>query len=170
MAQSKPFIKDANIPSESKPRQTFPISVTIEHQGPDPWFSDGDCQPTATTLTGWKTPIKVYINGKVVKETTECIPNNNSKTVKLPISLPSAGSHRVKVEVYSIGGNAYLPGVKKEVNDDITQTIEASQDAPDPSNSSGVMDFLNDIAAKLGTSANMVALGIALGVGVFLVI
>lgn len=169
MAESLPVIEDAQIPDEIPPGNKVQAEVTIRQTGPDPWFSDGDCQPSFTTLTGWKTPIKAYVDGNQVHEQEACIPNNNSKTVQVPFQVPQ-GSHDVKIEVYSIGGNAYLPGVSKSVNDDVTRTVVGNRESSDPSGTSSPSDILDDLASSLGTSVSTVAIGGALAAALLMVV
>jgi len=170
---SKPVIDDASIPSTVPPDNKVQAELTIKHTGPDPWFSDGSCTAGGgiiPSITGWKTPVKAYVDGQQVHEETYCIPNTDSRTVQVPFSV-SEGGHEVKIEVYSIGGNAYLPGdLNKSVNDDIAQTVTGDPEADDPSGDSSLAELLNDIANQLGTSAATIAIGAVFVAGLFLVI
>lgn len=171
MASSTPIIEDVSVPSPVPPNNQNNAELTIRQSGEDPWFSDGSCTAGGGFLgtpnfTGWKTPVKVYVDGELVHEDTYCIPNTESRTVQVPFSVPE-GKHPVTIEVYSLGGNAYVPGdVERTVNDDYTVTVEGSAEAADPSKPTGlesIMNTITDITSGLNVSLKWAAI---LSVGV----
>jgi len=171
MASSDPTLVRAGIPPEAQPNNTFPVEIEVEQGGGDPWASEGGCTTPNLDVTGWETPIELVVDGEVVDSKRICLAADNRRTVTMNASL-SSGNHTVSAKVYKVGGNAYdLKPMIEEVNDEITRNVSTSTDARDPSEpTSGdkLINFLDRIAQSLGTSVNVVAVGIVVGAGVIL--
>lgn len=173
MAESNPSIRRADLPREAQPNNTFPVEVEVEQaSGRDPWGSDGYCI-SGLDIRGWRTPVELLVDGEVVDSQELCIVAGEKKQATLRASVPS-GTHSLRVRVYRVGGFAYdLSPMTKEVNDEQSGTVTASTDASDPTeptSSDKFMLFLEDVADALGTSVNMVAVGVVAAAAVFILL
>lgn len=178
MASSKPIIKRVSLPSEVPPSNTFTFEVSVRQEsGPDPWGSSGQCTSKNGDITAWVTPITVWVDGSR-RETQElCLANGNERSTQFSLSL-TPGSHNVEVQVHQVGDNVPLgesweDNLAGTVRDDVTATVETSTDARDPSRQTStgkLLDFVNSVADALGTSVNMIAVGVVAAAILFLVI
>lgn len=173
MANSDPSIQSAEIPPEAQPNNRFTFDVTVRQGGPDPWASDGGCTTSTLDVTGWQTPVALFVDGEKVDENTMCLAPDNSKTTTLSTSL-SEGQHDLRVVVYSMGGNGYdLQPVQQEENDSVRQTVAVHSEASDPSRpttSDAIMQYLSRIAEALGGTTQQVAAGMVLAVVLLVVL
>jgi hypothetical protein len=173
MARSDPSLVDARIPTEAQPDNRFTFTATVRQGGPDPIASDNSCVSQTLNVAGWQTPVKLFVDGEEVDSTELCMGSGNTKEAQLGTSL-SAGSHRLKVSVYEVGGNAYdLSDDPMTENDSVTQTVTVEEGARDPSEptaSDRVTAFLASIAEALGGTTQQVAFGMALALVLLMVI
>lgn len=179
MAKSNPMLKRVDIPTEAKPHNTFTIGITA-HQGkgdsPLGSFTSGGCTTRNLGLNGWVTPVTLWVDGERVATQELCLENNNSRDTTMSISL-SKGKHRVSVKVHPVGDiygwNESWKDNLDNVADEVKQTVDVSREASDPSRASSsdrLLMFIEDIAGRIGTSVNMLALGAVAAVGVFLLV
>lgn len=175
MASSNPVLRSVDMPQEVPPNNTFIIDVeAAQGDGPDPWLSSGSCTSPNLDVTAWVTPVTLWVDGERRGTKELCLANNNSRQTQFSLSL-SAGSHDVEVRTHPVGdvhgwGETWEDNLDT-YNDDVRGTITTSSDAPDPSqpdSTDRVLMFLEDVADALGTSVNMVALGIVAAAGVIL--
>jgi len=175
MTMSNPTLSSVNVPGSAPPNNRFSVDVTVQQGGPDPWGSKGSCTSENLAVEAWRTPVAVMVDGETVAEEELCLKSGNSKSTSLSLSVPE-GQHSIKVVVYAVGGaSAYNPlePMEKEVNDDVTSTIEATADAPDPSRQTpgeSVTAWIRSLADSLGGSSQKVALGMLVAVALFLVV
>jgi len=175
MASSSPEIQAFEVPSEVPPNNTFTIDATVgQTDAPDPWLSSGGCTTSQLDVTGWLTPVTLWIDGQREATRELCMANNNSRDVSFSASL-SSGTHTVELKVHPVGDVHSFGETWKDnldvVADDVSQSVGTSSSAPDPSmpsSSDRLLMFLQDVADAIGTSVNMVAVGIVVAVGVIL--
>lgn len=174
MAMSAPTLVGVEIPDEAPPNNTFRVSITVKQGGPDPVASDGSCMTKNLDIAGWKLPLKLKVDGEVVDERELCLASGNKRTVTLSTSISSPGNHRVKVEAYAVGGNAYdLSGRKETVNDDVTQQVTVSKQASDPSKPGpldSIKKMLKTLSDELGATTTTLGAGMGLMVVLLLVV
>jgi hypothetical protein len=177
MASSNPVLNAVDMESEVPPNNTFVIDVeAAQGSGGDPWVSSGSCTSQNLDVTAWVTPVTLWVDGSRRGTQELCIANNNSKDTQFSLSL-SEGSHDVEVRVHPVGdvhgwGETWEDNLN-EYGDDVRTTITTSEEAPDPSQPQGsdkLLRFLEDVADALGTSVNMVAVGIVAAAGVFILL
>jgi len=173
MARSNPSIVSAEIPTEAQPNNRFTFNVQVRQGGPDPWASDDNCISPTLSIKGWKTPVRLKVDGTQVDEKVLCLSPGNTKQAELSASL-SSGNHELEVVVMEVGGNAYdLNKTPWEVNDSVSNTTVVSEDSSDPSRPDAtdkLTAFLERIADAVGGTTQQVALGAALAVVLLLVI
>jgi hypothetical protein len=173
MARSDPSLVDARIPTEAQPDNRFTFTATVRQGGPDPWGSDNSCVTQRLDVTGWQTPVKLFVDGEEVDSTELCLAPDNTKDASLGTSL-SPGTHELKVAVYEVGGNAYdLSDDPMTENDAQTQTVTVEEGARDPSEPTAtdrVTEFLASIAEALGGTTQQVAFGMVLAAVLILVV
>lgn len=177
MASSSPVLIAADLPSgEVPPNDRFTVEVEVRQEsGPDPWLSSGACPQTNITGTGWVTPVSLWVNGEMKTFKKLCITPGAQKTVALTTSIPPGGG-TLKVAAHQVGsviptGQTWKDNLESSIYDDMSSQVTTSTDAPDPSQPSSsdrVLMFINDIADAIGTSTNMVAIGIVVVAGVVL--
>lgn len=175
MAESDPSIVSTDIPSEAQPGNRFTIPFTVS-QGPQgPSLDDqGYCVDGANPFN-WNTPVTLWVDGEKIDDEVLCVGAGNEKSGRFSASL-SSGSHRVAVKVHPVGQHGLFQTWRDNldvVNDEVSTTVSVSTDARDPSrdsDQSSIRQFLEDLAGQLGTTVNMIALGAAIAVAVFLVI
>ncbi|WP_157971598.1 hypothetical protein [Halorussus litoreus] len=169
---SDPSLVAVDIPDEAPPNNTIQVDVTVKQGGPDPWASHGSCPTKKLDIAGWKTPVRLKVDGEQVDERELCLASGNKRTVALSTSIGETGNHRITVEAVAVGGNAYdLQGRKEQVNDDIADQIAIESDASDPSKPSPVDSLkrmLQQVADELG--ATTTTLGAGIGIGVLLLV
>jgi len=174
MAMSDPSLVSVDIPSEAPPNNTMQVDVTVQQGGPDPWGSAGDCTSKNLDPTAWQTPVRLKVNGEVVDKRELCLASGNERSVSFSTSIGSTGQHRLAVDVLSVGGSEWnLKPRKEEVNDEISSQISIAQDATDPSKSGPVESIkrvLGSLADELGATTTTLGLGMALMVGLLVVV
>jgi len=179
MAKSDPMLTSADIPRESQPGNTFTIPFEARQAaggGPLGAFTSGGCVTKTLDVNGWVTPVTLWVDGQRRDTEELCLAPNNSRSGSFSVSL-SEGTHTVSVRVHPVGG-VHPIGQSWEDNldvvaDEMRATVDVSRDASDPSEDSeqgSLQKWLGTVAGQLGTSVNMVALGIVLAVAVFLLI
>lgn len=177
MASSSPSLQSVDIPSAVPPNNTFQVDVTVRQEsGPGPIgsFTTGGCLSKNLDVQGWVTPVTLWVDGERVGTKELCLAPGNGRDTTFSLSL-SSGSHRVAVKVHPVGdvhswGQSWKDNLDV-VADDVVEHVSTSSDAPDPSRASTAdraLMFLTDVADALGTSVNMVAVGIVIAAGVIL--
>lgn len=173
MAESNPSILSAAIPTEAQPGNRFTFDVRIRQDGPDPWASEDWCVMPNLSINGWKTPVKLLVDGEEVDSEELCLASGTTGTATLSASL-SEGQHTLEVEVYQMGGNAYdLGTTPPSPNDSVQQSVTVTRDATDPSEPTTgdtITQYLADIADALGGTTQQVAFGAALAVVLLVVL
>lgn len=173
MAESNPSIVSASIPTEAPPNDRFTFQVKVRQDGPDPWASEDWCVQSNLDIRGWKTPIKLFVDGDEVDDEELCLVSGNTGTATLSTSL-SEGQHTLKVVVYQVGGNAYdLGTTPHEPNDDVSQTVNVETDARDPSEPTtgdSIKNWLASLADALGGTTQQIAFGMVLAVVLLVVL
>jgi hypothetical protein len=175
VASSNPYLQAVDVPNEVPPNNTFRVSVVVgQGEGGDPWLSSGSCTSNNFDPTAWVTPVTLWVDGEMVDDKTLCIANKNTKNTEFNLSVSSDANVTVKVhpvgDVHPIG-QTWRDNLE-DVADDVAVTVSVRDDAPDPSNDSGtgLLGFINTLAKRLGTSVNMLALGIVLAAAAFILI
>lgn len=171
---SKPTIVTADVPDEVPPNNTFQVSVTVEQGGPDPWASNQSCVSKNLDVLAWNTPIRLLVDGKEVDTEELCLASGNTRETKLRASLSGEGNHQIKVEVFSVDGNAFdFKNNNGKVNDDVTYQVQVQKDASDPSKP-GPLDslkrILGSVADELGATTTTLGAGMALMVLLLVVV
>lgn len=175
MGSSNPYIQSVDAPNEVPPNNTYQIQLVIgQGDGPDPWLSSGGCTSRNLDITGWTTPVTLWINGEKADEDVLCLANKNTRNTSF--SLSHGEDADVAVKVHPVGdvhpiGQTWRDNLGT-VADDVTFTVTVDDDADDPSDDSGegLLGFINTLAKRLGTSVNMLALGIVLAAAAFILI
>lgn len=174
MAMSDPSLVSVDIPGEAPPNNTMQVNATVRQGGPDPWGSAGNCTSKNLDISAWQTPIRVRVDGEVVDERELCLASGNERSASFSVSIGSTGQHRITVEVLAVGGSAWnLKPRKEEVNDEISDQISVAQDATDPSKSGpleSLKRMLGSVADELGATTTTLGLGMALMVGLLVVV
>lgn len=175
MASSNPYLQAVDVPGEVPPNNNFRIDVVVgQGEGGDPWMSSGGCTSNNLDPTAWVTPVTLWVDGEMVDSKTLCIANKNTKNTEFALSVSS--DSRVTVKVHPVGdvhqiGQTWRDNLE-DVADDVVTQVVVSQQADDPSNDSGegLLAFLDTAAKRLGTSVNLLAVGIVLAFAVFILI
>jgi hypothetical protein len=175
VARSNPYLQAVDVPDGPvPPNNTFRIDVIAgQGEGGDPWLSAGSCYSNNLDPTAWTTPVTLWVDGEMVDEKVLCMANNNTKNTQFSLSLSQ--DSQVTVKVHPVGdihpGETWSDNLD-EVADDVVTNISVETGADDPSNDSGegLLAWLDTAAKRIGTSVNMLAIGIVVAFGVFLVI
>jgi hypothetical protein len=178
MPQGFPTIVSGDLPAEGRPSNSFTVSVTVKQDGDGNKIGPGVCHSGLGDLDprGWVTPVSLWVDGNVVESKTKCM--NVGEEAEFSFTVPplTTGRHDVSITTHPVGTHGLTETWKQnkeDTTDEIRQTITVSREARDPSTPSGsgkILQFLEGLANSLGTSVNMLALGIVVGGAVFLVI
>lgn len=179
MGQSDPMLVSADIPREAQPGNTFTIPFEARQAqggGPLGSFAKGGCVTKTLDINGWTTPVTLWVDGERRDTNKMCLAPDNSRSGTFSVSL-SEGEHRVAVKVHPVGdihpiGQSWENNLDM-VGDEMQATVSVSRDASDPSERTeqgSLMQALNDIAAKLGTTVNVVAIGAVAVLGAVLLL
>jgi hypothetical protein len=167
MASSQPSLKSVDSPSEVPPRDSFTISVTARQgRGGDPILSSGQCTSPNLDITGWVTPVTLWVDGQRQATQELCLANNNERETSFSLRL-SPGEHTVEVRIHQVGDaiplfQTWEQNLESSTHDDVSVTVTTSEDARDPTQPSVVeslMGYIEGIAESLGASTTMLAAG-----------
>ena len=176
MPQGFPTIVSGSIDAQTPPSNSFTVTVTVRQEGDGNKIGPGVCHSGFGDLDprGWVTPVTLWVDNQDIESKTKCL--NVGEEAEFSFTVPplQTGTHDVAITTHPVGTHGLTETWKQnkeDTTDEIRQTVSVSRDAPDPSTpDKGIMQFLTELASSLGTSVNMLALGIVVGVGLFLVI
>jgi hypothetical protein len=164
---SNPVLKRVSgVPSSVKPEDSFTVSVTVDQKtGADPWGSEAQCTSPGLDPTGWRTPVRVLVEGDEITSEDLCIPNDVDRETELPVTVEGEDgtTHSVEIQVVKVTGSSYdFKGPETEVNDDWQDEVLINSEAEDrsnPSQGSQVIKWLERIADAVGGTVQQVAFG-----------
>ena len=164
---SNPVLKRVSgVRSSVRSGDTFTVSVTVDQQtGADPWGSEAQCTSPGLDPTGWRTPVKVLVDGEEITSEDLCVPNDVERETELSVTVrgEDGTNHDVEIQVVKVTGSSYdFKGPDREVNDDWQATVlinSESEDRSNPSQGSQVIKWLERIADAVGGTVQQVAFG-----------